>query len=121
MVTTILPEGAYPDLKIVICSNWRETASFEYLQSLFDVQYRHRMVGVTPSLPTPAGGGSKREAEINSFLANNQIKNWVVIDDEPQRYGNLNKDRIFTTDTLTALDEVTTQHFIVWLRDRCPG
>ncbi len=107
----------YPSLQVVICSNWRETATFEYLQSLFSVQYRHRIVGVTPSLRAEQGV-PRRELEIREFLKKNQINHWFVIDDEPDRYGTLPPDNIFITDSLTALDDYKTTELIAWMRSR---
>nr|WP_249424122.1 HAD domain-containing protein [Klebsiella pneumoniae] len=39
-----------PELHIVVSSSWRETMTLEGLKYLFPVAFRHRIIGVTPSL-----------------------------------------------------------------------
>ncbi len=39
-----------PELHIVVSSSWRETMTSEGLKYLFPVAFRHRIIGVTPSL-----------------------------------------------------------------------
>lgn len=105
----------YQSYNIVICSNWRETASFDYLKSLFNVSYRHRVLGVTPSLKS-GNSQNRRGREIATFLDRNPgIQNWFVLDDEPMRYNLLNPQRIFVTKTMTALDNDTTQQLLEWI------
>ena len=105
----------HPTFNIVICSNWRETASFEYLQSLFAVSYRHRVVDITPSLSSTPGS-DRRGKEIATFLDRNAgIQNWFILDDEPKRYADLAPTRIFATETLIALNDETTEKLIEWI------
>lgn len=112
---------AYPSYNIVICSNWRETATFDYLQSLFDVHHRHRVLGVTPSLLAD-GGSRRRGKEIAMFLEENPgVSNWFILDDEPFRYGSLNPQRIFATDTMTALNDDATNQLLEWITPNSLG
>lgn len=68
----------HPNVDVIISSSWRESASKDYLRSLFSMDIAERVVGITPSLLGPA----QREREILSFVTENHICNWVAIDDE---------------------------------------
>lgn len=71
----------YPSAKVVISSSWRTSLSLPELRAIFDAEYQHRVIGVTPELP-----GQSRELEIKAYLAKYPATQYVALDDEPDRF-----------------------------------
>lgn len=69
----------YPQVVVVISSNWRMTYSLESLRDLFAPDVAHRIEGVTSvTTETPYS----RYIEIQSYLAESGVRAWCALDDE---------------------------------------
>ncbi|MDK9414503.1 HAD domain-containing protein [Klebsiella pneumoniae] len=75
-----------PEILIVISSSWRETMSLEGLKHLFPVSYRHRIIGVTPSLQDVPDIEYIRYRECLSNARYLGISHFIIIDDESHRF-----------------------------------
>ncbi|MDY0748731.1 HAD domain-containing protein [Paucibacter sp. R3-3] len=75
----------WPQVMLVISSDWRERSTLEELRSLFPADLGHRVLGTTPSLPA---GPARREREIRSWLAGRGLEhaNWAAIDDDASAF-----------------------------------
>lgn len=71
----------YSDAKVVITSSWRSSLSLSELKAIFDAEYQHRIIGVTPQL-----AGDNREAEISAYLAAYPALHYIAIDDDAQLF-----------------------------------
>jgi hypothetical protein len=73
----------YPQVVVVISSNWRMTYSLESLRDLFAVDVASRIEGVTSvTTETPYS----RHIEIQQYLAESGIRAWCAIDDEANMF-----------------------------------
>ena len=73
----------FPELRIVVSSNWREAHGLDQLRSLFAPDIAARVIGVTPVLAWVAGV-PHRYAECSAWLrANAPGAKWLAIDDDP--------------------------------------
>ena len=70
---------AFPGTDVVISSDWRHSASHDYLLRLFDAPYRDRIRDITG--PERNGRGP-RQAEIEAYAAANGIRYWIAVDDD---------------------------------------
>jgi len=72
----------HPDAEVLIVSNWRLQNAWDLLASLFSVDVRPRLVGMTPLLGTGQGPGVRQD-EIEAWLvaANRTGAPWVALDD----------------------------------------
>lgn len=70
---------AFPGVDVVISSDWRHSASHDYLLRLFDAPYRDRIRDITG--PERTGRGP-RQAEIEGYAAANGVRRWVAVDDD---------------------------------------
>lgn len=69
----------YPQVVVVISSNWRMTHSLESLRDMFAPDVAHRIEGVTSvTTETPYS----RYIEIKSYLADSGPRAWCALDDE---------------------------------------
>ena len=69
----------FPQVKVVISSNWRMGESLESLRGWFSPSFASRIIDVTPIHPDSAGS---RQAEIEAWLAANPTKAWRALDDD---------------------------------------
>jgi hypothetical protein len=68
----------YPDIDIVISSNWREGEPFDELLDYFSAGFRDRLIGATAVLPGPYS----RQREIEAYCRSFGIERWLAIDDD---------------------------------------
>lgn len=76
-----------PGVDVVISSSWRETYTFDVIESFFAEDLQQRIVGVTPIIRAvhDDGGGEQgeREAEVMQWLSRSRepLRPWVALDD----------------------------------------
>ncbi|EMW0524807.1 hypothetical protein ABD552_005186 [Klebsiella pneumoniae] len=75
-----------PEIQIVVSSSWRETMSLDGLKYLFPVPFRHRIVGVTPSIQEVKDTEYIRYRECLLHARNMGINKFIIIDDESYRF-----------------------------------
>lgn len=75
-----------PELHIVVSSSWRETMTLEGLKYLFPVAFRHRIIGVTPSLQEVKDTEYVRYRECLIHARHMGINKFIIIDDESHRF-----------------------------------
>ncbi|HBW1715206.1 HAD domain-containing protein [Klebsiella pneumoniae] len=74
------------EIQIVVSSSWRETMSLDGLKYLFPVPFRHRIVGVTPSIQEVKDTEYIRYRECLLHARNMGINKFIIIDDESYRF-----------------------------------
>lgn len=75
----------FPELQIVISSDWRNSHSLDELREFFAADIRSRIVGVTPKLERGAGDWTGcREHEAMAYFAASHDKStlWLALDDD---------------------------------------
>lgn len=87
-----------PEVDIVISSSWRESHTLHQLKSLFSSNMQHRIIGTTPIL-----FDKTRLDEIQIFARENNISQWVAIDDDLTEFSD--KSRLVATQTSKGLTE----------------
>lgn len=71
------------EVQVVISSSWREEKTLAELKNIFHEDVQCMIVGVTPQLPIEeryAKGG--REKEVLLYCRENNINNWIALDDQ---------------------------------------
>jgi hypothetical protein len=89
-------------IQIVISSSWREDYSLKELQAIFHTDLREMVVGVTPQIPGSYLPGG-REKEIMLYCSENQITQWVALDDQTRFFSN-NCPNLILTNCDTGLN-----------------
>lgn len=75
----------FPELQVVIASDWRNDHSLDELRGYFTADIRPRIVGVTPRLERGAGDWAGcREREAMAYIATNHETStpWLALDDD---------------------------------------
>lgn len=75
-----------PEIQIVVSSSWRETMTLDGLKYLFPVPFRHRIIGVTPSLKEVKDTEYIRYRECLLHARHMGINKFIIIDDESHRF-----------------------------------
>ncbi|MEZ8733773.1 HAD domain-containing protein [Vibrio sp. 10N.239.312.D08] len=68
----------FSELQFVLSSTWRHDADQEYLENKFGSALSSRLVGATPFL---SGRPYRRQCEIEQFVNDLRLSNYIVIDD----------------------------------------
>lgn len=66
----------YPDVSVVISSDWRGCRSIDELRKLFSTSVRDQIVGKTPEIFT-----GNRQTEIEAFCNTAQVGDFLILDD----------------------------------------
>jgi hypothetical protein len=93
---------AFPDVRVVITSSWREAFSLAELRKRFADDIGPRIVGVTPSSHDPEG--FVRHREVLSYLKRNGAPGdwWLAVDDDREHYPP--GARVLLVDSAAGLD-----------------
>lgn len=75
-----------PEIQIVVSSSWRETMSLDGLKYLFPVPFRHRIIGVTPSIQEVKDTEYIRYRECLLHARQMGNNKFIIIDDESYRF-----------------------------------
>lgn len=103
----------YPEMKLVVSSDWRHGATPEYFSQVFG-DYIHRVAGVTPHLPH-----GLRQDEILSYVKEYGLKKFIAIDDDCRReLFNADCSWLFRTNYFKGLDATTLQAFIKFIQEQ---
>ena len=75
----------WPNVMVLISSDWRECFELKELRAVFPADLRHRVVGATASLPA---GPAKREREIRAWFSDRALGHaiWAAVDDDPSAF-----------------------------------
>ena len=68
------------EVEIVISSSWRKEKSLKELREIFHEDIHDMIVGITPGIEKSYSKGG-REEEINMYCKNNNVSEWVALDD----------------------------------------
>jgi hypothetical protein len=69
--------------KIVISSNWKNTHELESLKTFFsNDNVKCHVIGVTPKIGNSNNTLINRGKEIEKFIIDNNVKNYIIIDDQ---------------------------------------
>lgn len=91
----------YTRAKIVITSTWRVKHSLEELKQIF------RDNGIAAEVVGTTGIGIDRGEEIEQYISDNEIENYVVIDDQVNDIlKHIPKERIIKVDPLIGFEDV---------------
>lgn len=110
-----------PELSVVITSTWRERHTLEELVALLSAngggQFKHRFVGVTPTLEGADYIPGVRQREIESWLANHAPQNapYIILDDI-EDYFDSNCRNLYLVDGSIGLTESDVEAVGLWLR-----
>ena len=97
------------DARIVFSTSWREEFTLEGLIEILEkVGFKHRdkCIGVTP-----IAEDNERTTEILEYVKNNNLDEFVVIDDNREEIQNIRSDNKFCTDPNDGL----TAEGVAWL------
>lgn len=77
---------AYPGVKIVVTSSWRESFDLHELRRFFSTEMAPRVIGLTPCIDD--GKPFRRYREIQQFLAQDGVLEipWLALDDMAFHY-----------------------------------
>jgi hypothetical protein len=93
------------EVEIVISSSWREDKTLEELKEFFHEDLKEIFKGVTPKFPNKesyALGG--REKEILQYCSENDITNWIALDDQ-SRFFSLECKNLILVDSETGINQ----------------
>ena len=91
----------YTRAKIVITSTWRLKHSLEELKQIF------RDNGISTEIVGTTGIGIDRGEEIEQYISDNEIENYVVIDDQVNDIlKHIPKERVIKVDPLIGFEDV---------------
>ena len=78
----------YPEVRIVISSDWRLGATLDELRENFSMDMRTRIIGMTPFIADHDVTVGHRQLEIESWLVMNNQQNapWIALDDIEQNF-----------------------------------
>lgn len=91
----------YTRSKIVVTSTWRVKHSLEELKQIF------RDNGISTEIVGTTGIGIDRGEEIEQYISDNEIENYVVIDDQVNDIlKHIPKERVINVDPLIGFEDV---------------
>lgn len=78
---------AYPDVRVVITSDWQKYHTLEELRAFFSEDLRDRIVGVSGRHPGDVDPGN-RQRDVERYFAEQRLQHtvWCAIDDDEQNY-----------------------------------
>ena len=90
----------YTRAKIVVISTWRTFISFQELKNIFkDNGVSSEVIGITPI-------GSSRGEEIEQYISENDIRDYVVLDDNVNDILNIiDNDKVIKIDSRIGLED----------------
>lgn len=98
------------DAHIVVSSSWREGRTLSQIQSIFQLNGIHHVVGMTPVLE-----GKTRGHEIQQYIDNvKRIERFVIIDDE-EEMSELDA-HVIRTDFRTGITEAVVEEAVAMLK-----
>lgn len=101
-------------IEIVISSTWRLAIPLQKLKKLFSPDVAARIIGKTADAEEPED--YPRYDEIRAWLESNGArKNWIAIDDDPERFPPRLSNVVFT-DPLVGFDERAAEALIRLVR-----
>lgn len=101
----------YPEIAIVLSSNWKSELNEQDYKTLFG-KYRRRVIGKINNHP-----GMIREEEILHYARSNNINKFIAIDDDCRgTLFNSNCSWLFRTDYFKGLDEESTNNLDVFIQ-----
>jgi len=98
----------YPEVKIVISSDWRFTHTLERLKTKFSPDIADRVIGQTPSLTRHTVNESGlRRREARAFLKANKLSraSWLALDDRMDLWEPIDRRIIICPDEFGAAEE----------------
>lgn len=104
----------YPDLGVVLTTNWRSRESLRSLKDWLDPALARRVVDAAPQLPDGDAPGG-RQREIEAWLAGRQARAWLALDDTAVLY-QAGCPWLFLTESKDALDAPTRARLAQRLR-----
>lgn len=103
----------FPELKIVISSDWREGINEQSYQDIFG-SYNSRILGITSKLP-----GFKREDEILEYANKHNITSFIAVDDDCRdELFSPDCNWLFKTSYFAGLNEAATYELIKFIENR---
>lgn len=103
----------YPDVRVVLSTNWRETEPLQHLKDGLDPALAERVIDATPVLPGNREPGG-RQREIEAWLSQHPASSWLALDDMPDLY-QPNCPWLFATAPRDALDPPAQQRLTLRL------
>ncbi|WP_176079427.1 HAD domain-containing protein [Paraburkholderia tropica] len=97
----------YPDVEIVLTTQWLQKLSFEQVVSFLPPALVKRVVGTTADIKARFGyikSGIDRTYIIRSYVFEKRLKNWLAIDDSVYGAYDLRTDFLDLTEHLVLLD-----------------
>ncbi len=98
----------YPNLELVMCSNWRETASQSWFEDRLGNPLADHFKGCTPRL---YGRVNRRQHEIDEFCRMFRVKRYAVVDDRADLYP-VGYPNLVLTDPSEGLTDETIRELI---------
>lgn len=96
---------AFPDLELIMCSNWRESSPQDWFEKRFGEQLSKHFKGCTPILDS---GEFRRQREVEAFVEKFRVKHYVVVDDREDFY-HPDYSHLVSTDISVGLTDDTIQ------------
>lgn len=103
---------AYPRLKVVVSSSWRETFPWDEIRSFFASDLQDRIIDKTPVLP-----GERRYEEVQAWLRMQDChRPWIALDDATDEFPDACPQlcRCYTT---IGFDETAERRLVTMIED----
>jgi len=81
---------SFPEVQIVVCSDWRKLHTIEELREPFSPDMRARLIGMSPCFSFEKYGEGIRYEEAKAYLRENNmdLERWVALDDISENWLN---------------------------------
>jgi hypothetical protein len=100
----------FPQVDVVISSNWRDTHALPDLCAYFSADLQPRVIGTTPNIE-----GARREDEILALVREYGITCWAALDDQPEGFPRTAETNLAATEYYDGLTNLSLRRLSLLL------